>query len=230
VAKLLSVAFALLLASMAAHAVDVEVGVGAARAIPQENGTWYQEGFPHSLNLRSPVFLLGVTDDLTPNVAWHVNAVSLGSYSVDSWDTPNDANYSGSGYRGNALPLAHYIGSGSVYGIAATLHAHTQGEWQFGVQAGPFIYHSTWSVAVPNWYPSAEVSPGVFAQTGPISPINVSQSQWSTRHMVGLTLRHGQFSAALAYYSDKHGFKGHGDDPWPPLWKGQYVLMILYSF
>jgi len=229
-AKLRFIAFALLLAGMPAHAARVEVGAGIAQAIPQDNGTWYQEGFPHSLNLRSPVFLLGVTGDLTPNIAWHVDAVSLGSYSVDSQDTPNDANYSGSGYRGNHLPLAHYVGSGSVYGIAATIQAHTQGKWRFGVQAGPFIYHSAWTLAVPNWYPSAEVAPGVFAQTGPVSPINVSQSQWAIGYTVGATLTHGPLTLALSYYADGQGFKGHGAYPWPPLWKGQAVLMILYTF
>jgi hypothetical protein len=212
------------------HAASVEVGAGVAQARTQGNGVWYQEGFQHSLNLHSPAFLLGVTGDLTPDIAWHVDAISLGSYSVDSQDTPNDANYSGSGYRGNALPLAHYMGSGSVYGIAATIQAHTQGKWQFGVQAGPFLYHSDWTLAVPNWYPSAETAPGVFVQTGPISPINVSQSQWALGYTVAASLKHGPLSLVLSYYADGHGFSGHGADPWPPLWKGQTVLMILYTF
>ena len=213
-----------------AHAASIEVGAGVAQSSTQGDGIWYQEGFPHTLKLRSPAFLIGVTGDLTLHLAWHVDAVSLGSYSVDSWDTPNDANYSGSGYRGNPLPLAHYMGSGSVYGVAATLQAHTQGKWQFGMQAGPFLYRSTWKLAVPDWYPSAETAPGVFAQTGPVSPIHVSQAQWALGYTVGATLTHGPLTLALTYYADGHGFKGHGADPWPPLWKGQTVLMLAYKF
>ena len=213
-----------------AHAASIEVGAGVARSTTQGNGVWYQEGFPHSLDLQSPAFLIGVTGDLTPTLAWHVDAVSLGSYSVNSQDTPNDANYSGSGYKGTPLPLAHYIGSGSVYGIAATLQAHTQGKWQFGIQAGPFLYHSTWALTVPNWYPSIRITHNIFDPTGPVSPINVSQSQWALGYTAGATLTHGPLTLALSYYADGHGFSGHGADPWPPLWKGQTVFMLTYKF
>lgn len=224
------IALALAGAAMSANAAHIEVGAGLSQSRTNGNGIWYQEGFAHDLKLRSPVFMVGITGDLSPHVAWHLDAVHLGSYSVDSWDTPNDANYSGSGYRGTPLPMAHYIGSGSVYGIAATLQAHTQGAWQFGVQGGPFLYRSNWALSVPNWYPSKQVSEGVFCATGPIAPLSFSQSQWALGYVAGVTLQHGNIGASLSYYADGHGFSGHGADPWPPLWKGQTVLMLTYSF
>jgi hypothetical protein len=230
--KIVYVTAALLLAACTPHAnaASVEVGAGIAQAQTHGNGIWYQEGFAHPLKLQSPVFLLGVTGNISPRVRWHVDAVSLGTYSVDSWDTPNDANYSGSGYRGNPLPLSHYIGSGSVYGIAATLDAHTTSYWQLGLAVGPFLYRATWNLSVPDWYPSAQGADGMFRPTGPISPINVNQSHWALGYTVGASISHGPLAITLAYYADGHGFSGHGSDPWPPLWKGQSVVMVTYKF
>jgi len=221
-----------LLFPVMAHAARVEVGAGIAQSNTHGDGTWYQEGFQHSLSLRSPAFLLGVTGDLTPNLAWHVDAVSLGSYSVDSWDTPVDANYNPSTpthCNGACLPLVHVIGSGSVYGIAATLQAHTRGAWQFGAQAGPFVYHESWNLAVPNWT-AATGAEGNVQWHSSNGALYSGQSQWALGYTVGATLTHGPLTLALSYYADGHGFKGHGADPWPPLWKGQTVLMILYTF
>ena len=213
-----------------AKAAHIEVGLGYSQARTQGNGVWYQQGFQHTLDLQSPILLLGVTAPVNQHLSWHIDAVDLGSYSVNSQDTPNDANYSGNGYTGNALPLANYIGSGSVYGLAATLQAHTSGAWQFGVQAGPFAYHEQWSLAVPNWYPSQQVAKGGFRVLGPVTPLAYSQSQWALGYVAGVTLKHGRFGFALDYFADGHGFAGHGADPWVPLWKGQTVAMVTYKF
>ena len=218
-----------LLFAVHAKAASVEVGAGVAQARTQGNGIWYQDGFQHTLDLRSPVVMLGIKGDLSQHFAWHVNAVDLGSYSVNSQDTPNDANYSGDGYTGNALPLANYVGSGSVYGIAATLQAHTAGAWQFGVDAGPFVYHASWSLSVPNWYPSQQIAKGVFEATGPVDPVATSDAHWALGYVAGVSLSHGPLSFSLSYYSDGAGFN-HGADPWPPLWKGQTVAMVTYTF
>ena len=222
-------AIALLTASISAHAAQIEVGAGVAQA-QTTNGLWYQNGFEHTLKTRSPAFMVGVTGAISPRYSWHVDAVDLGSYSVNSWDTPNDANYSGHGYRGNALPLANYIGSGSVYGIAATLEAHTRGVWQAGIEAGPFLYHATWNLQVPDWYPSAQVRPLVFQQSGPIQPISYSQSHWQIGYVIGATVRRGPWAVSLRMYKDGHGFSGHGSDPWPPMWSSQTVAMVTYTF
>ncbi|MFA5897795.1 MAG: hypothetical protein WC829_01650 [Hyphomicrobium sp.] len=215
--------------TLTAHAAQIEVGAGVAQA-QTTNGLWYQNGFAHSLKTRAPAFMVGLTGAISPHIGWHIDAVDLGRYSVNSWDTPNDANYSGHGYRGNALPLANYIGSGSVYGIAATLEAHTSGAWQAGIEAGPFLYHATWDLRVPDWYPSVEVRPFVFQQSGPARPISYSQSHWKIGYVVGATLRRGAWALSLRMYQDGHGFSGHGSDGWAPLWSSQTVAMVTYTF
>jgi hypothetical protein len=232
--KIVYVTAALLSAACAPHAnaASVEVGAGIAQAQTHGNGTWCQEGFAHTLKLQSPAFLLGVTGDISPRVRWHVDAVSLGTYSVDSWDTPVDANYNAATANhcnGTCLPLVHILGSGSVYGIAATLEAHTTGDWQLGVAAGPFLYRATWNLSVPNWQ-AATGSPGNVDWNSSGGVLYSYQNHWALGYTVGASISHGPLAITLAYYADGHGFAGHGSDPWPPLWKGQSVVMVTYKF
>ncbi len=52
-----------------AHGAQIEVGAGVARAQTNGDGTWYQLGSPHALQLRSRAFLLGLTGDVSAHVA-----------------------------------------------------------------------------------------------------------------------------------------------------------------
>ena len=107
----------LLAIRLQAHAAQIEIGAGIAHATTQGNGTWYQDGFQHTLTLTQPVVEIGLTGRLTPRMAWHVDAVSLGRYSVNSEDVLPDANYSptaptaqraASVAMGNGWPLGVY--------------------------------------------------------------------------------------------------------------------------
>lgn len=224
---------------LAAHAAQVEVGAGIAHASTQGNGTWYQDGFQHTLQLTQPVVEIGLTGRLTRHMDWHVDAVSLGRYSSDSWDT-TDANYNGSdGCVETCLPLQHFQGSGRVYGVQALLSRHTTGPWRFGLEGGPFLYHETWRLNVPNWYPTALPGsvPAWFTSRTPSAgwiigqtiPVATSGSRWALGAVVGATLAHGRWTLALRYYADGAGFPGHVG-PWPPLWNGQTVVMISRVF
>lgn len=221
----------LLLAATAAQAQRLEVGVGSSIAVIHGDGVWYQRAFPHDLDTRAPAFKVGLTGDISPRLSWHLDAVHLGRNSVNSRSTPHDENYiKGVGYNGTALPLANYIGTGKVYGFAATLEAHTTGDTQYGVEAGPFIYRSKWRMSVPDWYPAQQTGPSTFVAAGPVAPVWADQAQWALGGVVGLTARKGPVGLSLRVYLDGKGFKGHGSDPWPPIWKRHIVLMATYRF
>ncbi len=223
---LLLAILASILFPVCAGAAQLEVGIGLAQANTRGDGTWYQQRFPHSLGLRSPALMIGATGNVLPGLSWHADGVYLGRYTVDSLDTPNDANYSAAsptGCNGACLPLAHYHGSGEAYGLAATLEAHTRGAWQLGIEAGPLVYERSWSISVPDWYPSVETSPGVF-QAGATSPINTIDRGVSLGYVVGLSVEHSGLGLRLRYYDDGAGFP-RGGDAWPPIWRGQFVLM-----
>ncbi len=220
-----------LLLPLAAHSATVEVGAGVARASVRQDGTWYQDRFQHTIKDKSPAFLVGVTGDFTPNLSWHLDGVYLGKYSVDSQDTPADANYlptSPTGCNGPCLPMAHYMTSGEVYGITPTLDVHTSGEWRVGLEAGPLWYYRTWSVVVPNWYPTIQTGPSSFI-AGQISPINVSDSGWALGSMIGIYVQHERVGVHLNYYSDGAQLNRAGGG-WPPIWSGQFVGLITLAF
>lgn len=207
-----------LLACAPASAVQFEIGAGMAHAFLQNNGTWWQEGFPHHFVLTQPFLEGGITGRLTARMDWHLDAVSLGRYAVNSWDTPRDANYNADSpthCNGPCLPLANYIGNGRIYGVQALLARHTSGAWRWGVEGGPMLYHETWRLNVPNWYP-----PG-----GPITPVATYGSQWAVGAVFGVTLQHGSWTLAARYYRDDSPFPGHVGN-WPPLWTSQGVLVL----
>ena len=210
------------LAIRTASAAQIEVGAGIAHASTNGNGTWWQSGFPHTLQLTQPAIELGVTGRFTPYMAWHVDAVSLGRYASNSEDVLPDANYSPTSpthCNGPCNPLANFIGSGYVSGVQALVALHTAGSWRFGIEAGPFLYHETWRLDVPNWY----------EPNGTHYDIRTDGSQWAVGTVIGATLAHGQWQIALRRYCDSKGFPGHVGN-WPPLWSGQTVLMVGYQF
>ena len=217
--------------STSASATSVEVGVGFSHATVQSDGIWYQNRFPHTIKRNSPSLLVGVTGDVSPYLTWHVDGIWLGRYGADSQDTPADANYSPSspsGCNGECLPLAHYVTSGTVYGIAPLLDAHTAGNWRIGVEAGPFIYHHTWNVSVPNWYPTTQTGPSSFAP-GAISPVSTHDSGNAVGEVVGFYIQHGNVKFDFRSYYDGRGFP-RGSDAWPPICNRQMVGTLIFVF
>ena len=196
------------LLAIPAHAAQVEVGAGIAQANTHGDGIWYQSAFPHQLDLRSPAFMVGLTGALSPHFAWHVDAVDLGSYSVNSWDTYQDNFYNSTTHQcvSHCGDLLHFIGSGHIYGIAATLEAHTTGAWQIGVEAGPFLHHDTWSVRVPNYATmtgfGGSGSTACADQWGTTTGVDIARtcSGWKVGAVVGTSLRHGPLAFSLRYY------------------------------
>lgn len=211
--------------------IHPEIGLGYSYAITNGDGTWYQKKFPHSMKRSRPVMLVGAYSEITPYINIHMDFVDLGNYSVDSQDTPSDANYnpkSPTGCNGACLPMAHYMGSGNIYGFQFPLEIHTNGNWKFGLEAGPFVYHSSWTVSVPNWYPSVQTSPTTWT-TGPITPVYRSNSNWFVGDMFGVSVEHDTYKVSLNYYYDGHGWPINGD-PWEPLWSRHIVLFISKEF
>lgn len=214
-----------LLAFSTAHAAQWEIGAGMAHANTQGNGTWYQRGLPHTLRLNTPVLEVGVTGAWTQRTNWHVDAVDLGRIGVGSLDVP-DANYSLAGRDcvGPCMPLQHFIGSGRVYGVQALVDRHTTGAWQLGMASGPFLYHASWALSVPDWYPSS----GLTETAAPYS-ISRYNATWSLGWTAGVTLAHGPWQAALQYYADGQQF-GHYVGGDPTLWRAQFAALIGFRF
>ena len=220
----------LMASALPLHAkVSPEIGVGLSHAIPRNNGTWYQKGFPYRLRLNNSAVLAGVRYDSGPWTA-HLDAVWLGSYSSDSRDIPVDSNYNAATHtcNGPCLPLAHYQGRGWAGGVKFTGGWHTSGTWQFGVQVGPMAYREAWRLNVPNWYSPTRQSDGSWI-IGPIIPIRTSDQHWSLGWTAGASITHGSWSLNLDWYRDGKSFSGH-NGIWPPIWRQHLVLSLTFAF
>lgn len=223
--------------------VQIELGAGISHAGIRTNGNWYQQGFPYTLRTESPAVEVNLRWQIKPSTDLIVGAVDLGRYSSDSLDTPNDANYSGNAAHpciGACLPLAHYMGSGHLWGIQALIEHRWGDRWQIGVQAGPFLYRETWRMDVPDWYPSDPVGTKTWYtprgtvggyNLGPMVPIHTVDQRWSLGAILGVTLSHrdSPWSLSLRYYKDGAKFSGHPGS-WPPLWTDHVVALVSYRF
>ena len=216
-----ALAACIVLAIRTSDAAQVEIGAGMAHAQTNGNGTWYQEGFARTLRLNSPVLEIGVTGRVRSWLRWHVDAVDLGRYASNAQAVP-DANYdpaSSTFCAGACMPTQDFVGDGRIAGVQALLSLHTRGAWQVGIEGGPFLYHESWRLDVPNWY----------LVPGQIIPIATYRARWAIGSVVGFTLSHGRWTLALSRYADGAGF-GHHVGGWPPLWRGQTALTLNYRF
>lgn len=215
----------LLVFPLALNAADIEVGLGMSKAIPRTNGTWYQKGFPYTLDLSSQVQEIGMGWDASDAWRIHASAINIGRYRSNSWDTPVDANYnehSPTHCNGECLPLANYIGSGRLYGAQVLAELHTQGTWRFGIEAGPLFYHESWRMDVPNWY--VPIIP-----SHPIYPIHINKSRWAVGYVLGATFSRGPWTMAVRFYEDGKSMK-RPQEMFPPIWKHHFVAMAIYAF
>jgi len=185
-----------------AHAATLEIGLGQSRA-HTTNSVWYEDGLPHQLSITPPAYMLGVTGDWTPSVAWHADFVDLGRMSVDSWDVPNDRaqyDWQHGGCNGKCPNLVHVIGSGQVLGMAFTAEPHMDFDGaQIGVEAGPFVYLSQWSLQVPNWQQATGVS-GNVGWSGTSSLTYSNTLRPVIGGVVGLSISRGRLGLSLRHY------------------------------
>ena len=219
----------------------VELGVGLSHADVRSNGTWYQQGFAHALHTDAPTLEVNAQWTVTPRTSLRLGVVNLGHVSSDSWDTPNDANYSGHAAHpcnGPCLPLAHYMGAGHVWGVQALAEHRWGDRWQFGILGGVILYRETWRMDVPDWYPSDPEGSRTWYTPrgvvggyliGPVVPIHARDQRWAAGLVGGIMLakRGSPWALSLRYYKDGAKFGGHGGG-WPPLWTGQLVAMVSY--
>src|SRR6266404_1931898 len=155
-----------LFASASAFAADMEAGLGLSDHAKKNDGYWYQEGFPHKLELKALAVKVGVTGDLWQNnqvgISYHANWVHLGAIHSQALAVPDDANYNLATKKcnGPCLPLANFRGSGHDQGLFLTIDPYRViSGWRVALEAGPYLHRPVWSEAVYNWQPDVSRAP-----------------------------------------------------------------------
>lgn len=206
-----------------AHALKLELGAGFRQYQAAPSGVWYQKGVggAYTLDLAGSVWSAGVSGTVRPWLRYGLRYIRLGGAYSNSLDTPVDANYDGAEHRcfGKCLPLARYVGHGSVQGIAATLQSQLEIAprlYSF-VEAGPMLYRPTWRMDVYGWRKDG---------TGTVQNLHiVHRAHWQLGYVYGLGMRYRKTSIAFDIYDTRTL-----GDGWPAAYMGAYTLMIREEF
>lgn len=171
----------ILLAPMLAHAVTFEMGVGVAHTNDMGDGVWVQHGVSqHAEALNTPAYLTGLTGDLGTHFAWHADYVYLGTISA-SCVCVGDEHYNPHTHIAAVRGSIPFNGQGHTQGVMLTLEPHfTYAGLRFGVEAGPWVYWSTWheSRLDPQYPDQTDLSHVTRPQLGAVAGVSVGAHDW----------------------------------------------------
>lgn len=215
--------------------IHFETGIGSTAYQRSAEGTWWQNGFRHELNLTAPAFRTGLTGNIwqrgSYGVDWHADYAWLGTVHTNAaiptpktnttsghWQGPDFVGYNTANpCSGPCDNMSEFNGSGHDMGIMLTLEPHYDvGAWRIGIEAGPYIHRATWTIDVSNWYDS--VAGAFHALHVPSGP------RWRVSWTAGISVSRGPFSVRYSYFAN--GSTGGN----PPGWSGAHTLMVMYRF
>jgi len=236
VRTLLTAAFILFVAfAPTANAVQFDVEGGVRQYGIVADGTWYQEAFPHKLDITGLVWSIGARWHLKGKYYFRLAWTDLGSVRSDAAAVVSDEDYAnGAPYT---TPVAQYVGNGRVYGLYASVlsRPETGFLWEVGLGA----YKPQWRMDVYNWR-SHESLPGDdfhFKHTGgwQVGPKFAAGYGWANGWEVLVSTYWVKTKGSgNAYHPPKDGFwpslysYGHGGDSLSGL--GTFALTVRKVF
>jgi hypothetical protein len=173
--------------STVSFAGNIEVSVGVTQFTQQTNGFWYQEGFPHKLQLTSPAASVKYYTDIDSGrlqlgVGYHF----LGKAKSSALATASDENYNSNTHacNGPCWPMSHWYGSGSIHGVSASVRMYDKSLSWF-IEGGVMASRATWSVYIPDLLNCATCTPYPFTAThtpriaiDPMLAIGYTKGNW----------------------------------------------------
>ncbi len=190
------VLLALLALPALADRPQIEIGLGVTHATHQDNMTWWQEEFPHSLRMNSPSASVGIKWPLATSVLGFERMYGrlgyeyLGKFRSTALATASDQDYGACRYAlETCWPLSHWHGVGAVQGLYATVQPEIDmGGYSIFFEGGVSAYWSTWKVDIPDWRPTRE---------GPVQSLTAThKARWQTTYILGLGVRRNAWSLA----------------------------------
>lgn len=218
---------ALLASPIAAQAVDFEIGLGVSKFNTLADGMWYQEGFPHRLDLQRPAASVGISGPVNDWLRWRVAYHYLGNVGSSAYAVPDATDYVDGvgGYNlqtkscnGECGPTRMFVGHGNLQGIAITLEPHFDYRgFQFAIEGGAWIYHANWHVTAYNNFDKPNQWPAV-EEYRYSRKIDVS-------YTVGASISRGNWTVAYQYFKTPAR-----NMPFPVIWSNVQLLSLRYKF
>lgn len=207
--------------SFPSYALDVEIGTGYTRYNEQHNGVWWQESFPHSLDLTAVPLTIGVSEQIG-RYRYRAEFAHLGglySNAIATLDRFNSEHYAKT--CGEDCELYRYLGRGSVSGVALTAMNETR---VFGLpiygEAGVFVFRSKWAITKTPVSGAAFDNPNAYKDKANDAPLTFGP-------VVGVGLRGEAVDVGVRYY---HVDMSDDVDSMPSLAVGAWVLHVRSIF
>ena len=204
------IALLLLLVAQQAFAVSPEFGIGMTRFGKQVDGVWYQQPYPHTLDLRSTSWKVGLTGK--HGWRWHAGYEHLGKYDSYALAKGSDHAY----LHGRQYPLSTWIGNGEAGGLYVSAGPeYKSGSYTLHPTIGAYWYRASWTMHIPNWVGCAWHDEHNCPLLPP-RPLTVhGLNKTYLGGMLGLSLARENVSLDLT----ARQIQTHGD-PYPPIIKG----------
>lgn len=127
-----------------ASAGQLDVEVGRTYFGRQEDGTWYQQRFEHTLDVEDRFLGLGYRSQINDSWDWRIGYADLGKTSSNALAT-TEADYASGCTGAPYCPMYRFEGHGRVHGFSLT--AVQSGDGLF-TELGIYVFKPTWTVHV----------------------------------------------------------------------------------
>ena len=144
--------FLCLTLSSVASAQEVKTDIGVTQFTQAENGTWYQDGFAHTLHLTSPSASLKLYTDKFDGWQVGIGVDYIGRATSDAMVLDADANYSAvnkTHCNGQCGPLSHLTGHGTIPSLFIALRKNYD---RWIVELEYYRTRPQWETYNEDWY------------------------------------------------------------------------------
>ena len=192
--------------------MDFDAAIGLTQFDRHRDGVWYQRPYPHTFDLRSASWKVGVTGGY--RWRWHAGYEHLGKYDSYALAKGSDHAY----LHGRQYPLSTWIGNGKAHGLYVSAGPEYKvGGYTLHPIIGAYWYRASWTMNIPDWVGCSRMVPdGPDCPPGKPQPLTVhGLNKPYLGGMLGLSLARENVSLDLT----ARQIQTHGD-PYPPIIKG----------
>lgn len=203
-----------------AGAQELSVGLGDSIYKDRGNGFWYQDGFEHTLDLKTANAEINLDGNILNHLDYDTGYVYLGSVHTQAIATSTDANYDASknSCRGICLPMSNYVGSGHNQGFVLGLKpVFTISSLKFSLIGGFYFNRNTWTENIHYNSNGQTVS-------------NNNDPHWSRNYYGGASIQYGKCTLKFQVFDNLQDSVQDGPKNIPPIWKSTNSISFNYSF
>ena len=210
----LGISLFLILGSCINHAkADFEINAGVSKYGLVGSGIWWDENYPHSLDLTNHAFSIGFTGNISPKFDWRAGYLDLGKLTTDSVGLSDDTRPERKHCLSRFQTESHVTG---LYGSVLT-------NGDLYIEVGLFAFNPDFKVTMIDM-PAGYYDNG--DRFGRDDIMGVKNSTLSVKPFIGVGYRYKQFNISAHHYS----LDNQETDQYSTVYKNATTVMVGYVF